>query len=93
MRPVTLLLLTLLWPESCDVLLSGVVAGVLLFIDDVDQVPLLLVTFDFVVGEESVVGVVDRHPRLILVRKQFSHIFRSCSPEDLFEEELVVGPL
>ena len=97
LRPVTLLLLTLLEPESCEFLLcefllSGIVAGVLIFVDDVDQVPLLLVTFDPVVGEECVVGVVDRHPCLILVRKQFSDIFRSGGPEDLCEEELVVGP-
>ncbi len=93
MRPVTSLLLTLLAPESkTSGLLSGIVAGVLLFVDDVDQVPLLLVTFDPVVGEECVIGVVDRHPCLIFVRKQFSHIFRSCGPEDLCEEELVVGP-
>ncbi len=92
MRTVTLLLLTLLGPERCDVLLSGIVAAVLLIVDDVDQVPFLLVTFDPVVGEECVVGIVDRHPCLIFVRKQFSHIFRSCGPEDLWEEELVVGP-
>ena len=92
LRSITLLMLTLLWPESCDVLLRGTVAGVLLLVDDVDQAPLLPVTFDPVVGEECVVGVVDRHPCLIFVRKQFSHIFRSCGLEDLCEEELVVGP-
>ncbi len=42
---------------------SVVVANIV--VDDVDQVPLLLVTFDSVVGEECVVGVVDRHPCLI----------------------------
>ncbi len=92
LRHVTLLLLALLGPESRDVLLSGIVAGVLLFVDDVDRVPLLLVTFDSVVGEESVVGVVDRHSCLILVRKQLSHIFRSSGPEHLGEEEFVVSP-
>ena len=67
LRPIALLLLTLLWPESCYVLLRGSVAGVLLFVDDVDHGPLLLVRFDSVVSEESVVSVVDRHPSLILV--------------------------
>jgi hypothetical protein len=92
LRHITLLLLAGLGPESCDVLLSGIIAGVLIFVDDVDQVSLLLVTFDPVVGEECVVGVVDRHPCLILVRKQLSHIFRSRGPEHLGEEKFVVGP-
>jgi hypothetical protein len=92
LRHVTLLLLALLGPESCDILLCGIVARVLLFLDDVDHVPLLLVAFDSVVGEEGVVGVVDRHPCLIFVGKQLSHIFRSSCPEHLGEEKLVVGP-
>ena len=92
LRYIALLLLALLWPESCDVLLSDIVAGVILFVDDVDHVPLLFVAFDPVIGEESVVGIVDRHPRLILVRKQLSHIFRSGCPENLSEEEFIVSP-
>ena len=82
-----LLLLSLLRPKSCDVLLSGVVAGVLLVVDDVDHGPFPLVAFYPVIGEEGVVGIVDRHPGLIFVRKQLSHIFWSGCPENLCEEK------
>ena len=91
LRRITLLLLSLLGPESCDVLLSGVVAGVLLFVDDVDHGPFPLVAFDPVIGEEGVVGIVDCHPCLILVRKQLSHIFWGGCPENLCEEKFIVG--
>ena len=88
---VSLLLLALLWPESCDVLLRGSVVCILLFIDDIDHSPFLFVCFDPVVGEEGVVGVVDHHPSLILVREQLSYVFWGSCSEDLGEEKFAVG--
>ncbi len=79
------MLLALLWPERSDVLFGGGVSGVLLVVDDVDHGPLLLVSFDSVVGEESVLSIVDCHPGLVLVREQLPDIFRSGCPEDLSE--------
>ncbi len=89
---VSLLLLALLWPESCNILLRGRVAGFLLLIDDVDHGPLLFVSLDPVVGEEGFVCVVDRHSSLILVGKQLPYVFWSSCSEDLGEEEFVIGP-
>jgi len=89
---VSLLLLALLWPESCDVLFRGRVAGFLVFVDDVDYGPLLFVCLDPVVGEEGFVGIVDRHSSLILVGEQLPYVFWSSCSKDLGEEELVVGP-
>ena len=64
-----LLLLTLLWSERRDVCFVGGVSVILLgIVDDVDHGPLLLVGFDSVVGEESVVSIIDCHPGLVLVR-------------------------
>ncbi len=82
---VSLLLLALLWPERSDVLFGGGVAGVLFVVDDIHHGPFLFVCFNPVVGEESVVSVVDRHPGLVLVREQLPDIFRSGCPEDLSE--------
>ena len=82
---VSLLLLALLWPERSDVLFGGGIAGVLLVIDDVHHGPLLFVSFDSVVSEESVVSIIDCHPGLVLVGEQLPDIFRSGCPEYLSE--------
>jgi hypothetical protein len=89
---VPLLLLALLWPESCDVLLRGRVCRFLLLVDDVDHGPLLPVSFNPVVGEEGLVSIVDCHSGLILVREQLPYVFWSSCSEYLCEEEFVVGP-
>ena len=89
---VSLRLLMLLRPERCNVLFTGGVSGVLLdLVDDVNHGPLLLVCFDSVVCEEGVVGVVNCQPGLVLVRQQFSDIFRCCRPEDLSEQKFAVS--
>ena len=89
---VSLLLLTLLWSERRDVLFGGGVSGILLgIVDDVDHGPLLPVGFDSVVGEESVVSIVNCQPGLVLVREQFPDIFRSCRPKDLSEQKFAVS--
>ncbi len=89
---VSLLLLALLWPESCNVLFRGRVAGFLLLVDDVDHCPLLFVGLNPVVGEEGFVRIIDCHSCLILVGEQLSYVFWSSCSEDLGEEEFVIGP-
>ncbi len=88
---VSLLLLALLWPESCDVLLCGRVCRFLLLVDDVDHGSLFSVCFNSVVGEESLVRIVDCHSHFILVREQLVYVFWSSCLEDLGEEEFVGG--
>ncbi len=89
---VSLLLLALLWPESCNVLLRGRVARFLLLVDDVDHGPLLFVGLDPVVGEEGFVCIVNRHSSLILVGEQLLYVFWSSCSKDLGEEEFVICP-
>ncbi len=89
---VPLLLLALLWPESCNVLIGGRVCRFLLLVDDVDHGSLLPVRFNPVVGEEGLVGIVDSHSGLILVREQLLYVFWSSCSENLGKEEFVVGP-
>ncbi len=89
---VSLLLVVLLRPESCNVLLRGRVAGFLLLVDDIDHGPLLLVGLDPVVGEEGLVRIVDCHSGLILVGEQLPYVFWSSYSENLGEDEFVIGP-